>query len=53
MLEIEYMYWIALLVSLYSESSDSDEHVMLFCLPSSGFIFMPALLSLSVTSLTQ
>ena len=39
------------LARLCSESSDSDEYVMLFCLPSSGFIFMPASLSLSEMSL--
>ena len=33
------------------ESSDSYEYFMLFCLPSSVFIFMPASLSLSVKSL--
>ena len=36
---------------LCSEFSDSDEYVMLFCLPSSGFIFMPTSLSLSETNL--
>ena len=32
------MYWITPPARLCSESSDSDEYVMLFCLPSSGFI---------------
>ena len=34
-----------------SESSDCDGYVMLFCLQSSGFIFMAASLGLSETSL--
>ena len=45
-----YMYRITPLVRVCSESSDSDKYVMLFCLPSSGFIFMPALPALNVLS---
>ena len=32
------MYWITPHARLCSESSDTDEYVMLFCLPSSGFM---------------
>ena len=37
-----YIYWITPPAKICSESSDSDKYVMLFCLPSSDFIFMPA-----------